>query len=136
MKESLRLHPLAARAAARECMESTTLGNIKIDKGVQVAADVYTIHYSEEIWGPDAHVFNPDRWLTEDKRHPMAWLPFGAGPRTCIGMRFAYLEEKNFLISCLKKFNIVRSANTPDKLKLQGALVVAPEDVKVKFELR
>ncbi|KAE9556750.1 hypothetical protein FO519_000156 [Halicephalobus sp. NKZ332] len=136
VKESLRLHPLAARASARECMESTTLGDINVDKGVQVVADVFSIHYSKEIWGPDAHVFNPDRWLTEEKRHPMAWIPFGAGPRTCVGMRLAYLEEKNFLISCLKKFNIFKTKNTPEKLKLCGALVIAPENIKVRFELR
>lgn len=117
-------------------MASTTLGNLFVDKGTQIVADVFSIHYSEEIWSPDAAEFNPDRWLTEEKRHPLAWMPFGGGPRMCVGMRLAYLEEKTFLISCLKKFNIVKSKNTPKNLKLFGALVVAPENVFVQFQHR
>jgi len=136
VKESFRVYPLAARAVSRECMESVTVGDIEIEKGVEIAADVYSIHFSKEIWGEDAEMYNPDRWLTGEKRHPMAWMPFGAGPRTCIGMKLVYLEVKNVLISCLKKFNIVRTENTPDKLKLRGASLLVPESVIVKFELR
>ena len=112
------------------------MGGIQFEKGVEIAADVYSVHFSEEIWGPDAHVFNPDRWLTEEKRHPMAWLPFGGGPRICIGMKLVYLEVKNVLISCLKKFTIHRTENTPEKLKLRGASLAVPESVLIQFELR
>uniref|UniRef100_A0A914Y6V2 Thromboxane-A synthase n=1 Tax=Panagrolaimus superbus TaxID=310955 RepID=A0A914Y6V2_9BILA len=137
IKESLRLYPLAARAASRQCMETTIVNGIKIEKDVFVTADVFTIHYSKEIWGEDSHEFKPERWLTiidgERRQHPMAWLPFGAGPRICLGMRLAYMEEKAFMIGILKKFDIQTTSSTPEHLKLYGALVVAPESVNVKF---
>uniref|UniRef100_A0A914QB31 Cytochrome P450 n=1 Tax=Panagrolaimus davidi TaxID=227884 RepID=A0A914QB31_9BILA len=137
IKESLRLYPLAARAASRQCMETTTINGLKIEKDVYVTADVFTIHYSKEIWGKDSEEFKPERFLNiDEKRHPMSWLPFGAGPRICLGMRLAYMEEKAFIIGLLKKFNIQKTANTPENLQLFGALVVAPESVDVKFVQR
>uniref|UniRef100_A0AC34FYV4 Cytochrome P450 n=1 Tax=Panagrolaimus sp. ES5 TaxID=591445 RepID=A0AC34FYV4_9BILA len=129
MKESLRLYPLAARAASRQCMETTTVNGIKIEKDVYVTADVFTIHYSKEIWGEDSHEFKPERWLSTttsaadekpQRQHPMAWLSFGAGPRICLGMRLAYMEEKTFLIGLMKKFNIEKTSSTPEDLPLYG----------------
>ncbi|CAF0961468.1 unnamed protein product [Rotaria sordida] len=75
--------------------EDTVVQGIKIEKGTLVHADVYSVHYDCELWGPeDPYVFFPERHKT--KRHPMAYLPFGAGPRHCIdlestkGIYFAY----------------------------------------------
>ncbi|CAF4562674.1 unnamed protein product, partial [Rotaria sp. Silwood2] len=66
-----------------------------------VHADVYSIHYDRELWGPeDPYVFFPERHKI--KRHPMAYLPFGAGPRHCIGMRFALMEIKLLLVQLLR----------------------------------
>uniref|UniRef100_A0A914P6M8 Cytochrome P450 n=1 Tax=Panagrolaimus davidi TaxID=227884 RepID=A0A914P6M8_9BILA len=79
---------------------------ITIEKGVSILADSFTIQMDESIWGPDAKEFNPDRFLPEnsENRHPMAWLPFGTGPRICPGKNLALHEAKAVLIFLLRKF--------------------------------
>lgn len=54
------------------------------------------------------------RWEEEGiPKHPMAWFPFGAGPRLCLGMRLAYMEEKLALAHLLKNFDILSTDKTP-----------------------
>ncbi|CAF4192592.1 unnamed protein product, partial [Rotaria sp. Silwood2] len=71
-----------------------------------VLVDVYSVHYDHELWGPDdPYVFLPERH--EKKRHPMAYLPFGAGPRHCVGMRFALIEMKILLTRMLREYSVL-----------------------------
>jgi hypothetical protein len=52
------------------------------------------------------------RWNTDERRHQLAWMPFGAGPRQCIGLRFALIEEKLALCHILRRFNIEKTVDT------------------------
>lgn len=126
MKEVLRLHPIAAMAMTRTAVVDTKLGNIEIEEGTGVHVDVFSIHYNKDIWGEDAMEFNPDRFDFEDElKNPSSfrWLKgdvtkmtnnfysFGGGPRTCIGMRLAYIEEKLLLVYFLRRFRIKQTSN-------------------------
>ncbi|CAF3943139.1 unnamed protein product [Rotaria sp. Silwood1] len=106
VSEVLRMYPIANTAINRCASEDTIVQGIKIEKGTLVHADIYSIHYDRELWGPeDPYVFFPERH--ETKRHPMAYLPFGAGPRQCIGMRFALIEMKMLLVRMLREYSIL-----------------------------
>uniref|UniRef100_A0A914V6Y3 Cytochrome P450 n=1 Tax=Plectus sambesii TaxID=2011161 RepID=A0A914V6Y3_9BILA len=117
LKESLRMNPLASTANQRICMKSCTVGEqkLQVEEGVTIQANVWSIHYNKKIWGEDADSFRPERFdpdTLSEPRHPMAWQPFGAGPRICMGMRFALLEAKMTMCHLLKRFRIQKCDKT------------------------
>jgi cytochrome P450 len=82
MKETLRLVPIAGAVLNRTCAETTTLGDLTVEKGTHVQVDLLSLHYDKDIWGPDADQFVPDRWLKPNV--PTAFYPFGGGNRLTI----------------------------------------------------
>ena len=75
------------------------------------------------------------RFSPEQKscRHTQAWMPFGAGPRNCIGMRFALVEIKFALAFLLRDFTVVECPETEIPLKLHWSATLTPKNgVKVK----
>jgi len=100
-----------------------------------VHADIYSIHFDRELWGPeDPYVFYPERH--ETKRHPMAYLPFGAGPRLCIGMRFAMIEMKILLVRLLREYSVLPGEHLETRFNVREGTVIAPEEVWVKLVKR
>ena len=82
----------------RELIEDYTFesNKVTIPKGLKIWIPTYAIHNDPDIY-PDPDKFDPERF-SDDKikqRHPMHFLPFGHGPRNCIG---AYVQQKNFSI--------------------------------------
>ncbi len=96
-KEALRLYP-PADSIARTALHSVTIGPYQMQKGEIVALPLYTIHRRPEFY-PDPERFDPDRFQPEaEKRLPRhAFMPFGAGPRICIGNHFAMMEGQLIL---------------------------------------
>ncbi|GMS88843.1 hypothetical protein PENTCL1PPCAC_11018, partial [Pristionchus entomophagus] len=132
-KETLRFYPLGAFANSRQCMKETEVCGLIIEKGTNIQVDTYGLHFNPSIWGEDATEFKPERWLDADRRvPPHAYIPFGVGPRICIGMRLAMMEEKIALAHILRKFDIVKGT-TATELELQGSLTITPVEVPVKI---
>lgn len=111
VKETLRLFPsvpVVIRMANRDVM----VGDLEIRKGTLVYVCIFVSQRNERTW-PDAHRFEPDRFLpeAEEARHRSAFLPFGAGPRICIGMRFALMEAVLALVGLLGKYRFSEAPN-------------------------
>ncbi|GBP50388.1 Probable cytochrome P450 9f2 [Eumeta japonica] len=91
----------------------------KVEKGTKVYNIVNSIHMDEKYY-PDPERFKPERFSEENKKHikPFTFMPFGMGPRHCIGARFAMLELKVFLYHLLLNFEILKYDKTTDPLRL------------------
>lgn len=83
------------------------------------------IHHDPEYY-PNPEVFDPERFSEEEKkkRHPYAFIPFGEGPRNCIGMRFGLLETKIALVSILKYFKVKLAENMKLPLEVDDTSLV------------
>lgn len=83
----MRKHPPVA-FIPRKCTKAYTIPgtDITIDEGVMVSISTLGIHNDPEIY-PEPEKFDPDRFSPENQstRHPFSWIPFGEGPRICIG---------------------------------------------------
>ncbi|XP_040061990.1 cytochrome P450 3A24 [Ixodes scapularis] len=114
VSESLRMYPPAVRIE-RSALNDYVLGDtgIKVPKGCVVAVPVYSMHYDPEYF-PDPTTFDPNRFSDEniDSIRPYTYLPFGAGPRNCIGMRFALEAVKLSLLHSVHSVEFVRTKNT------------------------
>lgn len=91
--EVMRLYP-PAWSLERRALNDCEIGGYRIKANTLVIMSQYLAHRDPRWWGPDAEVFNPDRWAKDAQsgRPKFAYFPFGAGTRICIGEQFAWME--------------------------------------------
>ncbi|KAK2494093.1 hypothetical protein MC885_005001 [Smutsia gigantea] len=136
IKESLRLFP-PVPLFARNLNEDCEVAGYKIVKDCQAIIVSYALHRDPRHF-PEPEEFKPERFLPENSqgRHPYAYVPFSAGPRNCIGQKFATLEEKTIL-SCLLRHFWVESNQKREELGLAGELILRPTNgIWIKLKRR
>lgn len=113
IQEALRLYPPAA-FVSREAYEETQIGHITIPKGICIWTLIPTLHRDPDNWGPDANEFRPERFangVSNACKVPQAYVPFGLGPRLCLGRNFAMAQLKVVLSLIISKFTFSLSPN-------------------------
>ncbi|KAI9552444.1 hypothetical protein GHT06_022810 [Daphnia sinensis] len=130
IKETMRLYPSIpfVLRCLPEDVEIVLTGGYVLPKGVTVAIMIHSLHQNPQVY-PNPEIFNPERFLPENSvgRHPYAFIPFSAGPRNCIGLKFAMLELKIVLANLLRRFEFsVRDPSVPIKASLE--LLLTPKD--------
>ncbi|XP_046668651.1 LOW QUALITY PROTEIN: cytochrome P450 4c3-like [Homalodisca vitripennis] len=133
IKEALRLYP-SVPIMARSLQEDIVIEGYTIPAGTVAMIITYMLHRDPEVF-PHPERFNPDHFLAENcrGRHPYAFIPFSAGPRNCVGQKFALLEEKAVISTFLRKYRIV-SVDRREDLTLLGELILRPKNgLRVKI---
>lgn len=114
-KETLRLNPVAPYLL-RLCTDETQIKDCTIPRDTTIIVNLYTMHRREDIYGPDANEFNPDRFHADEvkKRNPHAFAPFSLGPRNCIGMRYSYIAMKIILATLIWHYRFTTNLKMHD----------------------
>ncbi|XP_001604044.1 cytochrome P450 4C1 [Nasonia vitripennis] len=132
IKEVLRLYP-SAPMVSRRLTHDTVIDNHHVPKGTFVNIHIYQMHHDPKVW-KDPETFDPDRFLPENirSRHPYSYVPFSAGPRNCIGQKFALLEVKTALTAILRKWQI-SSVLKPTEIKMIHTFILRPQNESLEL---
>jgi len=144
IKEIFRFHPIVPkllRQAKKDLViplvepiydkDGNMLHEVFLRKGVKIYPNIAAYNRHPELWGPDPHVFRPERWLDmkEDKIKFGVYGNlgiFGAGVHACIGWRFALYEIQSFLIASLRNFRFDLQDKAPE-IRRTFAIVMVPQ---------
>uniref|UniRef100_A0AAQ4QQT7 unspecific monooxygenase n=1 Tax=Gasterosteus aculeatus aculeatus TaxID=481459 RepID=A0AAQ4QQT7_GASAC len=137
VNESMRLYPPAGRLD-RVAKKTVEIRGITIPKDMIVMIPVYALHRDPDLW-PEPEEFKPDRFSKQNKRsiNPYTYLPFGTGPRNCLGMRFALVLVKLALVEVLQNYSFSVCGETEIPLTMDpGGLVGPLNPIKLKQRLK
>jgi len=128
IKESMRLFT-PVPWIGRQVSEEFVIGKYTMPKGSNVNVLPYYIHRDKSVYGEDAEEFRPERFQTEEiaGRNPYAYVPFSAGPRNCIGQKFAMMEEKVVLSWIVRAFEI-KSIQKRNEVREVFDLILRPSN--------
>ncbi|XP_033608493.1 cytochrome P450 6k1-like [Cryptotermes secundus] len=140
ISETLRKYP-PAPFLVRECTKKYTIPgtDVVIEKGTLIIIPVMGLHRDQKYY-PDPERFDPDRFSKEmkDRTPQFTYLPFGEGPRVCIGMRFGLQHIKVALVSLLSKysFHVSNRTSVPLKTDTRSIITSAAGGVWLKIKKR
>ncbi|XP_023712683.1 probable cytochrome P450 6a14 [Cryptotermes secundus] len=124
--ETLRKYP-PVQNLNRECTKAYKIPDtdIVLEKGILTVIPVFALHHDPKYY-PDPERFDPERFSEEEKakRQHYVYLPFGEGPRICIGMRFGLMQTKVGLVSLLSKYQFILSKKTPVPLVMDTKTII------------
>nr|ARW29619.1 P450 [Corythucha ciliata] len=134
IKETLRLFPSVPYMSRKLSQDVILKDETIIPQGANLVMIPFLIHRNPQAF-PDPEVFNPERF-TSDKsaeRHPFSYIPFSAGPKNCIGQKYAMMELKIVLSTLLRSMKIV-SLTDRSTLKYIPSIVLEPsKPLIIKF---
>ncbi|MFE3325708.1 cytochrome P450 [Streptomyces sp. NPDC059176] len=123
-KEALRVRPVIHNVA-RRLTEPIELGGYRLPAGVSVLPSVGAVQSDPRLWGPDARLFRPERWL-ESTPPQNAWIPFGGGARRCLGAMFAQVEVETVLAGVLRAVEL-RAVDPGDEGSAMNHITMVPK---------
>jgi cytochrome P450 len=125
IKESMRLYP-PAHQYGRQSTQELEINGYLVPKNTVIGINVYRMHRREDLW-QDAGVFLPERWAKENEANipPRAYLPFGNGPRVCVGNAFAMMEACLLLATIASRYELHLAPN--QRIDLVPAITLNPK---------
>ena len=135
LSETLRLYAPAIRVNRQVVRDTEICGRI-LPGGISVTFPIAGLHRLPEFW-PEPEKFDPERFSPENKEkiHRFAYMPFGLGPRNCVGMRLAQFVVKIAVVTLLQRYKIEPSDKLPVPPKIGKSITVKPETGTVLVRL-
>jgi cytochrome P450 family 135 len=130
VKESLRLRPVIPGVGRVVRGEPFHLNGYAIPPGVEINPSIRVIHRREDLY-PDAGSFKPERFLVDDPPDTYTWIPFGGGPRRCLGASFALTEMRIVLGRVLARTGLRAADPKLDKVQFRAITLAPREGVRV-----
>ncbi|CAG9766997.1 unnamed protein product [Ceutorhynchus assimilis] len=133
--ESLRKYPVLP-FLDRTCSSNYKLDDdLIIEKGVPVYIPLFGLHYNPELY-PDPQKYDPERFEDKTKINVdcLSYIPFGEGPRICIGNRFGLMGVKLGLVAILSKFKLEMSDQTPIPLQFESKSILLQSKVGIPLK--
>ncbi|XP_067013699.2 cytochrome P450 4C1 [Anabrus simplex] len=126
IKETMRLFP-PVFFTLREATQEVKLSTCTIPEGCMLFIPIYFIHRDPRFF-PDPERFDPDRFLPDksQERHPYSYVPFGAGPRMCVGYKYAEMQMAVTLSTVLRKYKFMPAVPYECLHKLEITLITRP----------
>ncbi|XP_077511418.1 cytochrome P450 3A56-like [Amblyomma americanum] len=124
VSEGLRKYPPLVFFIARMCYQDVEVAGKVLPAGTRLIVPTWNIHRDPEMW-LDPEVFDPERFCDDRKteRHSAAYIPFGLGPRECIGKKFALLELKMALAKLLLRYKFSLNKEKEPTVKFDVPLI-------------
>ncbi|XP_072938293.1 cytochrome P450 6k1-like isoform X2 [Epargyreus clarus] len=138
INEGLRKYPIMGWLDRVSTVDYKIDDHLTITAGTPVYVNAVGMHYDPDIY-PEPDTFNPDRFLPENEGNikPYSYLPFGEGPRKCIGQRFGLSNARHALAAVMLKYELRVIPNTPRpsevKLERKGLFLSPEETLSVEF---
>jgi cytochrome P450 len=128
IKETLRVRPVVMEVG-RDVTEPTRIGEWELPTGTRVMSSLALVQRAEEHW-PDAKAFRPERFL-DAQPAPYTWIPFGGGPRRCIGASFATTEMAAIIPVVLNHFDLVPDRPEPERSQTRNVTQIPARGARV-----
>ncbi|NKE34736.1 cytochrome P450 [Natronococcus sp. JC468] len=127
VKESMRLYP-PVPGIVREPVKPDIIGGYEVEPGATIRMHQWVVH-RDPRWYDDPLAFRPERWTDEMESDlpKLAYFPFAAGPRRCIGDRFAMLEARLILATIYQDYHLELVPGT-ENLDLMATITARPKD--------
>ncbi|EOY09937.1 Cytochrome P450 97B2 isoform 2 [Theobroma cacao] len=139
INESLRLYPQPP-VLIRRSLEDDVLGKYPIKRGEDIFISVWNLHHSPSLW-EDPEKFNPERWPLDgpnpnETNQNFCYLPFGGGPRKCVGDMFASFENVVAVAMLVRRFNFQMALGAPPVEMTTGATIHTTGGLKMTVTRR
>jgi cytochrome P450 len=108
---------------------------IAVAKGTTVLVPLYCLHRREEYWGPDAHLFRPERWDSMSPE-PYTYIPFLVGPRMCLGYQFAINTASYVTIRLIQRLEGLKAADDRLWREELGLSMTSADGARVSLRFR
>ncbi|RZF45733.1 hypothetical protein LSTR_LSTR011872 [Laodelphax striatellus] len=137
MKETMRVYSIVPYVGRKVEEDVVLPSGYTLPAGASVNLFLYGLHLNEERF-PDPMKFDPERFNEEQStdRSPFAFCPFSAGPRNCIGQKFAMLEVKAIISEIVRNFKILPPIDCPDAVIGSELVLVSTTGIYLRFENR